>query len=38
MGEVPEDWRMASTSPVFKQGKEDPGDSRLVSLTSALER
>jgi len=34
-GEVPEDWRKASITPVFQKGKkEDPGDYRLVSLTS----
>jgi len=33
--EVPEDWRKASVTPVFKKGKkEDPGNHRLVSLTS----
>jgi len=32
---VPEDWRKASVIPVFKKGKkEDPGNYRLVSLTS----
>ena len=35
MGEVPEDWRIASVTPVFKKGKkEDMGYFRLVSLTS----
>ena len=34
-GEVPEDWRKASVTPIFKKGeKEDPGNYRLVSLTS----
>jgi len=34
-GEVPEDWRKASVTPVFKKGKkEDPGKYRPVSLTS----
>ncbi|KFP28178.1 RNA-directed DNA polymerase from mobile element jockey, partial [Colius striatus] len=34
-GEVPEDWRKASVTPVFKKvRKEDPGNYRLVSLTS----
>uniref|UniRef100_A0A8B9DSV2 Reverse transcriptase domain-containing protein n=1 Tax=Anser cygnoides TaxID=8845 RepID=A0A8B9DSV2_ANSCY len=34
-GEVPEDWRIASVTPVFKKGKkEDPGNYRPVSLTS----
>jgi len=34
-GEVPEDWRKAIVTPVFKKGKkEDPGSYRPVSLTS----
>ncbi|KGL88008.1 RNA-directed DNA polymerase from mobile element jockey, partial [Charadrius vociferus] len=34
-GEVPEDWRKADITPIFKKGKkEDPGNYRLVSLTS----
>jgi len=34
-GEVPEDWRKASVTPVCKKGKnEDPGNYRPVSLTS----
>ncbi|GAB0176885.1 transmembrane protein 263 [Grus japonensis] len=34
-GEVPEDWRKAIVTPVFKKGKkEDPGNYRPVSLTS----
>jgi len=33
--EVPEDWRKASVTPIFKKGKkEDLGNYRLVSLTS----
>ncbi|PKU44302.1 rna-directed dna polymerase from mobile element jockey-like [Limosa lapponica baueri] len=33
--EVPEDWRKANVIPVFKNSKkEDPGNYRLVSLTS----
>jgi len=36
-GEVPEDWRKATVTPIFKKGKkEDPGNYRLVSLTSVL--
>jgi len=36
-GEVPEDCRKASVTSVFKKGKkEDPGNYRLVSLTSIL--
>jgi len=35
--EVPEDWRKANVTPVFKKGKkEDPGNYRPVSLTSIL--
>ncbi|PKU29183.1 rna-directed dna polymerase from mobile element hypothetical protein [Limosa lapponica baueri] len=34
-GKVPEDWRKADVISVFKKGKkEDPGNYRLVSLTS----
>ncbi|KFV79947.1 hypothetical protein N308_11790, partial [Struthio camelus australis] len=34
-GEVPEDWKKACVSPVFKKGKkEEPGNYRPVSLTS----
>ena len=34
-GEVPEVWRIANVSPVFRKGKkEDVGISRPVSLTS----
>jgi len=36
-GEVPEDWRKASVTPVFKKDeKEDPENYSLVSLTSIL--
>ncbi|GAB0205877.1 mitochondrial enolase superfamily member 1 [Grus japonensis] len=35
IGEVPEDWRKANVTPVFKKGKkEDPGNYRPVSLNS----
>ena len=34
-GEVPEDWRLADVTPVYKKGrKEDPGNYRPVSLIS----
>ncbi|GAB0199938.1 mitochondrial enolase superfamily member 1 [Grus japonensis] len=34
-GEVPEDWRKGSVTPIFKKGKkEDPGNYRPVSLNS----
>ncbi|CAM4548919.1 unnamed protein product [Lepidochelys olivacea] len=34
-GEVPDDWKKANVVPIFKKGKKkDPGNYRLVSLTS----
>ena len=34
-GEIPEDWRKANVTPLFKKGsKADPGNYRPVSLTS----
>jgi len=34
IGEVPDDWRITSVTPIYKQGqKEDPGNYRPVSLT-----
>ncbi|KAK4825758.1 hypothetical protein QYF61_002241 [Mycteria americana] len=36
-GEVPVDWRLANVTAIYKKGrKEDPGNSRPVSLTSVL--
>jgi len=36
-GEVPDDWRIASVTPIYKKGqKEDPGNYRPVSLTWVL--
>ncbi|KAK4816776.1 hypothetical protein QYF61_022888 [Mycteria americana] len=34
LGEMPEDWRKANGTLIFKKGKEDPGNYRPVSLTS----
>ena len=34
LGRVPEDWKEANVTPIFKKGKEeDPGNCSLVSLT-----
>ncbi|KFW63307.1 hypothetical protein AS28_10282, partial [Pygoscelis adeliae] len=34
-GEVPDDWRLANVTPIYKKGrKKDPGNYRPVSLTS----
>ncbi|KFW61344.1 hypothetical protein AS28_07441, partial [Pygoscelis adeliae] len=34
-GEVPDDWRLANVTPLYKKGrKEDPGNYRPVRLTS----
>jgi len=33
-GEVPDDWRLASVTPMYKKGwKEEPGNYRPVRLT-----
>ena len=32
--EVPEDWRLANLTPIYKGCKEDPGNYRPVILTS----
>ena len=38
-GEVPEDWRLANVTRIYKKGrKEDPGNYRPVSLTSVQEK
>ncbi|PKU28826.1 rna-directed dna polymerase from mobile element jockey-like [Limosa lapponica baueri] len=38
-GEVPADWKLANVIPVYKKGmREDPGNYRPVSLTSAPEK
>ena len=35
LGEIPNDWKKGDVTPIFKKGrKEDPGNYRLVSLTS----
>lgn len=35
MGEMPEDWRIVSITPVFRKGKEEElGNYRTFSLTS----
>ena len=31
---MPENWRKTNVTPVFKKGKENPGNYRPVSLTS----
>lgn len=38
-GDVPADWRLANTMPIFKKGwKDDPGSYRSISLTSVLRK
>jgi len=34
MGEVPEEWKKDSVTPIFKTGKKNLGNDRLVSLLS----
>ena len=34
-GEVPEDWRKASVTPIFRKGKGDPGNYRKAVLPSS---
>ena len=36
-GEIPEDWKLANVSPIFKKGiKSDPSNYRPISLTSVI--
>ena len=38
-GEVPDDWRIATVTPIYKKGrKEYPGNYRPVSLTLVLDK
>ncbi|RMB97888.1 hypothetical protein DUI87_25366 [Hirundo rustica rustica] len=38
-GEVPDDWKLASVTPIHKKGgREDPGTYRPASLTSVLDK
>jgi hypothetical protein len=37
--DVPDDWKVANVSPIFKKGKkDDPGNYRPVSLTSVISK
>ncbi|PKU43102.1 rna-directed dna polymerase from mobile element hypothetical protein [Limosa lapponica baueri] len=39
IGEVPEDWRKANVTSVFKKGKkEDPGNYRPANVTSVFKK
>ena len=36
-GRIPEDWRLANVTPIFKKGKKgEPGNYRPVSLTNVI--
>lgn len=35
---MPEDWKKQNVTSVFRKGKKDPGNYRLISLTLILEK